>query len=119
MNDLAVEELQLLSFFAVEPARADRDDVPWPYNEYAYRAEAGPYTVDFQIAPADKTLSLVVSRLGAELYLLKDMAVQDVRYHRGEGRETLEIRISKRGTLWFRLRPSLFIAQDGGEVSRG
>jgi hypothetical protein len=47
MNCVTVEELELSSFFGVEPARADRD-IAWPYNDFSYLLEAGEYTVSFR-----------------------------------------------------------------------
>jgi len=35
MNAIKAEEIDLLSFFEVEPKRLDKD-VPWPYNDFLY-----------------------------------------------------------------------------------
>ena len=115
MTYVSVEELELLSFFEVEPTRADRD-VPWPYNDFTYQMAVGEYTVSFSIAPAYKELSLSVAHKGAALYVFKGLSVQDVRYHKDADIETLEIVVSDRDTVWFRLRPSLLITQDAGEA---
>jgi hypothetical protein len=116
MNCVTVEELELLSFFGVEPARVDQD-IPWPYTDFSYLLEVGGYTVSFRIAPAYKDLSLSVAHNGSELYSVRSVSIKDVRYHRDADRETLEIAVSDRDTIWFRLRPSLLITQEAGECS--
>lgn len=115
MSYVSVEELELLSFFEVEPLRADRD-IPWPYNDFSYQLDVGQYTVSFSIAPAYKDLSLSVSHNGAAIYAFKALSVKDVRYHKDADLETLEIVVSDRDTIWFRLRPNLLITQDAGEA---
>jgi hypothetical protein len=114
MSYVSAEELELLSFFEVEPSRVDRD-VPWPYNEFTYEIAHGQYSISFSIAPACKDLSITVSHGDAELYRLKAVAVKDVRYHKDAELETLEIVISDSDRIWFRIRPSLLVAQDASE----
>jgi hypothetical protein len=111
MSYVKVEELELLSFFAVEPVRADKD-APWPYNEFTYGVAAGPFSVEFKIYPACRELSLSVCLDGAELYSFAAVMIKDVRYHNQPDREVLEIVVSERESIWFRLRPSMFIAQN-------
>jgi hypothetical protein len=111
MNYVSVEELELLSFFEVEPVRAD-PDVPWPYNDFTYQLVLGNYSISFGIAPAYKDLSLSVAHNGTALYAFVGLSVKDVRYHKDSDIETLEIVVSDRDTMWFRLRPNLFITQD-------
>lgn len=116
MNCVTVEELELSSFLGVEPTRADRD-IPWPYNVFSYLLEIGGYTVLFRIDPACKDLSLSVAHNGSELYSFRSVSIKDVRYHKDADRETLEIAVSDRDTIWFRLRPGLLITQEAGECS--
>ena len=115
MSYVSVEELELLSFFEVEPERADRD-TPWPYNDFTYQFSVGDYAISFSIAPAYKDLSLSVAHNGADIYGFKGLSVKDVRYHKDSDVETLEIVVSDRDTIWLRLRPSLLITQDAGEA---
>lgn len=114
MSHVNIEELELLSFFEVEPTRADRD-IPWPYNDFTYHLVLGGYAISFSIAPARKDLSLSVAHGGTTVYRLKGLSVKDVRYHKDSDLETLEIAISDRDTIWLRLRPDLLITQDAGE----
>ena len=114
MSYVTVEELELLSFFEIEPTRADQD-VPWPYNDFSYQLELAGYTVSFKIAPAYKDLSLSVVHNGSVLYAFKARSVKDVRYHKDADLESLEIAVSDHDTIWFRLRPNLLITQDVGE----
>ena len=115
MSYVSVEELELLSFFEVEPLRAD-PDVPWPYNDFTYQLVLGEYAISLSIAPAHKDLALSVTHKGNTLYAFKGLSVKDVRYHEDSDTETLEIVISDSDTIWFRLRPSLLITQDAGEA---
>jgi hypothetical protein len=110
MNCITVEEFELLSFFAVEPVRAD-GDVPWPYNDFTYRISLDEYSVEFGIHPAYKDLSFSISRKGSELYTFSALSVHDVRYHNHPDREVLEIVVSSRDSIWLRLRPTVLVAQ--------
>jgi hypothetical protein len=115
MSYVTIEELELLSFFEVEPTRADRG-IPWPYNDFSYHLELDEYSISFNIAPAYKDLSLSVVRNGSALYAFKALSVKDVRYHKDSDLETLEIVVSDQDTIWLRLRPNLLITQDAGEA---
>ena len=111
MSSASVEELELLSFFEVEPRRLD-PSVPWPYNQFTYRVELLPYSVEFSIWPAHRDVSLSVSVGGDNLYAFSALSVADIRYQKDSDRETLEIVVSDRDSIWVRLRPSLLITQD-------
>jgi len=115
MSDVSVEELDLLSFFEVEPSRADRN-IPWPYNDFSYQLNLGQYKVSFSIAPAYKDLSLSVAHNDTQFYSFKGLSVKDVRYHKDANFETLEIIVSDRDIIRLRLRPNLVITQDAGEA---
>ena len=49
---------------------------------------------------------------GDNLYTFSALSVADIRYHKDSDRETLEIVVSDRDSIWVRLRPSLLITQD-------
>ncbi len=115
MNYISVEELELLSFFEVEPVLADKD-IPWPYNDFSYRVEIGQYKVSFSIAPSYTDLSFSVSYGDMDIYSFTALSVKDVRYHKDADLETLEIVISDRDSIWLRLRPNLLITQRAGEA---
>ena len=115
MTGITAEELDLLSFFEVEPTRADAD-IPWPYNDFSYRVELGPYLVEFGIAPSYPDLSFSISHNGSEIYSFTGLSVKDVRYHKDADSETLEIAISDKDSIWLRLRPSVMIKQRAGEA---
>lgn len=115
MKYVSVEELELLSFFEVEPLRTD-PDIPWPYNEYSYRVELGVYIVSFRIAVSYKDVSISITHDGSEIYSLKSVSVDDVRYHKDGDLETLEIVISDHDTIRFRLRPTFHIIHVAGEA---
>jgi hypothetical protein len=111
MSSVTVEEVELLSFFAVEPERAD-GNAPWPYNDFTYRVRLDEYEVEFGIHPAYRDLSFSVSRGGVELYKFSALSVHDVRYHGDRDREVLQILVSNRESIWLRLRPTVLIAQE-------
>jgi hypothetical protein len=113
MKSLSVEEVELLSFFEVEPSRADRD-IPWPYNDYTFEVASGDFDVTFGIAPSYGDVSLKASLNGNEVYSLISMAITDLRYHKNADRETLEIVISETDSIWLRLRPTFQITQSSG-----
>lgn len=115
MSYVSVEELELLGFFEVEPSRAD-PDTPWPYNELTYALSVGQHVVSFTISPSYRDLSLSVIGAGTLIYSFKGRSIKDVRYHKDADVETLEIVVSDRDTIWFRLRPNLAITQDAGEA---
>jgi len=113
MGCVSVEEVELLSFFAVEPQKADCN-VPWPYNDYTYRVSLSDYRVEFGIHPAYKDVSLSVTRDGAELYRISALSVHDVCYHNHPNHEVLEIVVSERDRIWLRIRPTVLITQEAG-----
>ena len=111
MNCVAVEEFELLSFFAVEPVKAD-SDVPWPYNDFTYRVAVDGYVLEFGIHPAYRDLSFSLRHNGRELYTFTALSVTDVQYHNHPDREVLEIIVSSRESIWLRLHPTVLIAQE-------
>jgi hypothetical protein len=115
MSYLSVEELELLSFFSVEPQPLDPKR-PWPYNDFLYKVEIAPYAISFTIAPADRDLSFSVTHNGLQIYAFQATALKDVRYHKDADVETLEIVVSDHDTIWFRLLPGLLITQHAGEA---
>ncbi len=115
MNGITAEELELLSFFEVEPTRAD-PGIPWPYNDLTYKVELGSYAVVFGIAPSYPDLSFSISHNGSEIYSFTGLAIKDVRFHKNQDFETLEIVISDKDAIWLRLRPTIMITQRAGEA---
>lgn len=111
MTHISAEEFELLSFFEVEPQRADRG-VPWPYNDFSYHVMLGAYDVTFGICPAYKDLSFSIRHSDAEIYNFVALSVKDVRFHRVAGVEQLEIVISDRESIWLRLRPTVLVTQN-------
>ena len=110
MHYVTVEEFELLSFFEVEPVRADKD-IPWPYNDFSYNVDLGQYTIQFGITPAYKDLSVSITSSGAEIYSFTALSVHDVVYHNHPDREILEIIVSRRESIWLQIRPRLSIKQ--------
>lgn len=114
MNRITAEELDLLSFFEVEPTRADVDS-PWPYNHLSYKVELDPYAVEFGITPSSLDLSFSISHNGSEIYSFAAVPVKDIRYHKDGDLETLEIVVNDKDCIWLRLRPTVKITQRAGD----
>ena len=45
------------------------------------------------------------------VYELNAVGVEDVRYHNDKGRESVEIVISIRDSMWLRIKPNISITQ--------
>ena len=111
MENLTADEVELLSFFEVEPKRLD-PDIAWPYNNFTYEVQLGQYRITFSISPAYKDLSFDILHNGAEIYKFSAQSVKDIRYLKSEGHEALEILITDRNTIRLQVRPFLSIKQN-------
>jgi hypothetical protein len=107
---ITAEEVDLLTFFEVEPTLLDPDN-PWPYNDFVYRVTRPGFEVSFAVAPAYRDVRLILTRDGVVLYELNAMGVDDVRYLKDANGETLEIVLTSRDSLYLRLAPELSIVQ--------
>jgi hypothetical protein len=109
MSDvISAEELELLTFFEVEPKKQDRD-VPWPYNDFLYEVTQGDLRLSCAVAPAYKDVRIILKRDTSAIYELNAMDVNDVRYLNDKGREVLAVVINERETVWLRLKPEISI----------
>jgi len=108
---VSVDETELLSFFEVFPDIRD-EGVPWPYNCYTYNLSATNMDLSFTIKPAYKDVRLVLRASTGVAYELDAKSVEDVRYHKEQEVETLEVVLNLRDTLWLTLRPTLRIVHD-------
>ena len=108
---ISAEELQLLSFFEVEPKKRDQD-VPWPYNDFLYELVRGDLHLSCAIAPSYKDVRVKLKRAGSTVYELNAMDIEDVRYYNEKGREVLAFVINERETLWLRLKPEISITHE-------
>lgn len=107
---ISATELDLLTFFEMEPIRTD-PDVPWPYNDFLYEIQRGDKRLVFSVAPSNKDLSIKIQSGGTPFFELVAMDVGDVRYHGEKSDERLEIVISGRERLWLRIKPSISVSQ--------
>lgn len=112
MSDvISAEELDLLSFFEVEPKKKDRD-VPWPYNDFLYEVVQGDLRLSCAVAPAYKDVRIILKRGASVIYELRAMDLTDVKYHKDKGREVLAFVLNARETVWLRLKPEISISQE-------
>lgn len=114
MTMITVEELELLTFFEVEPELCD-PATPWPYNDFIYQLQLGQYHIYFDISPAYKDVSLRIKHADVEIYSLNALSVKDVRYRKNACSESLDIQISDSEHIVFKLRPHVSIAQNLAE----
>jgi hypothetical protein len=114
MSHITADELELLSFFGVEPKRLD-PDVPWPYNDFLYEIQQGEMSLSFAVAPAYKDVRITWKSGPVGLYEMNAVGVEDVKYHNDGGRESLEVVITPRDRLWLRIVPSIYISHEARE----
>lgn len=105
---LSIDEFDLLSFFEAEPALLE-SDIPWAYNDSVYEVGDARCTVSFGITPSAKDVTVLLKLDGALVYELHAVGVEDVRCHNDKGRESLEIVISARSSIWLRVKPTISI----------
>ena len=108
---LSVDEYALLSFFSAAPTSLDPDDVPWAYNDSVYKAADEIAEVSLAIAPAVKDVRILLTIGGANVFEFSAMGVEDVRCHYDKRRESLEVIISPRNSIWLSIKPRISIHQ--------
>lgn len=113
---LSVDEYDLVAFFEVMPAPADRD-VSWAYNDSVYEVSRNNFHLIFALVPASRDIRIKLKVGELLVYELNAMGIQDVKVHREKGRESLEIILAARDSLWIRLRPEVSIDHHIGERS--
>jgi hypothetical protein len=114
---ISASDLDLLSFFEVEPKPRD-DNVPWPYNDFLYETVRDEFHISCAVAPAYKDVRLILSVNGRVLYELNAVGVDDVRYQTDRIGEALEVLISSRERLTIRLRPAVTIDHRVADTGR-
>jgi len=107
---LSIDEYALLDFFGTLPVQRD-EDVPWVYNDSAYEVTSGETQVSFALAPADRDVRVLLRVRGVLVYELDAMGVDDVKYHNDKGRESLQVIISQRQSIWLRVKPEISLAE--------
>ncbi len=107
-KNLSVDEYDLLNFFGMNPTQLD-PDLPWMYNDSAYEAADAHVHVSFAIAPSYKDVRLLLKTGEVLVYELNAMGVEDVRYHNDKGRESIEVIVSERDSIWLRTKPQVSI----------
>jgi hypothetical protein len=76
---ITATEIDLLSFFEVEPKARD-EAVPWPYNDFLYETARGRFHISFAVNPAYRDVRFILSVDGQAIYELNALGVTDVRY---------------------------------------
>jgi len=105
---ITANDLDLLTFFEVEPKPRDAD-VPWPYNDFLYETTRDDHRITFAVAPAYKEVHCILTVGESIIYELTALGVQDIRYSKDSIGELLEVIVSARETIALRLRPTVRI----------
>ena len=109
MKTLSIEELDLLNFFETVPDRLQPDG-PWFYDDSVYEASDAHVRISFAVAPAAKDIRVILRTSGdAVVYELNAVGVDDVKYHNDKGRESLEVIVSARESIWVRTKPAISV----------
>ncbi len=109
-NALSIDEYDLAGFFGSEPKLLDPGE-RWNYNDAVYEAKDGHTHLSFALAPAGRDVRILLSLGELVVYELNASGVVDVRLHDDNGRQSLEIMIAERQSLWVRLKPTIAIVQ--------
>ena len=110
MSRITATELELLTFFEVQPVLLDPAH-PWPYNDAEYRVSRDDETLLFRLSPAYRDTHIVLQRAGQTVYELEAEGLHDVRYHVDGERESLELVIAGESRLFLTLKPQVSIRQ--------
>lgn len=113
MHYISVSELELLTFFEVEPTLLDSGD-PWIYNDALYVIRIGEIDLSFAIRPSNKDVRIILKCRNSVLYELNSVSVEDVKYHHDSGRECLEVVISSADKLLLNLKPAISLTHVAG-----
>lgn len=117
-RSLSATELDLLTFFEVEPELLDPKD-PWSYNDAVYRVQSGNLTLSFAVAPAYFDVRIILKCADATLYELNAMGVEDLTYEIHGGRETLKVSLSPENWVILTLKPGISLTHSAKGSSTG
>ncbi len=109
MPTITADELDLLTFFECEPTRLD-EDIPWPYNDFAYEFRRGNRNISFAVAPAYKDVRIIIKDGDSVVYELNSMGVKDIVYEKHSNHEVLLIIVNGRDRLVLTLKPEISIS---------
>jgi hypothetical protein len=73
-TNITAGELDLLSFFEIEPKRLDRD-IPWPYNDLLYEVAQGNFALSFSVAPSVRDVRVLLKCEGELIYELNAVGI--------------------------------------------
>jgi hypothetical protein len=114
-NPLSVHDDDLAGFFGAEPQMLDPGE-PWAYNDAVYAVRDGRVHLSLAVAPAYHDVRILLTLDESVLYELNASGVADLRLHNENGRESLEIAVSERESIWVRLQPAIAILQTLSEM---
>ena len=115
-SSLSIDEYALVQFFSALPTKLD-EGAPWEYNDSVYEVSDSQIHVSFAIAPAVKDVRILLTVGGICIDEFDAMGVDDVRYRREKGRESLEVVVAPRHSIWLTVKPQISIRQSASEDS--
>jgi hypothetical protein len=113
-SSLSIDEYDLVQFFSALPTQLD-EAVPWEYNDSVYDASDSWMHLSFAIAPAVKDVRILVTIGGICVYEFNAMGVADVRYRSEKDRDSLEVVVASRHSVWLTVKPQILIRQSISE----
>lgn len=111
---LSVDESDLLAFFEVMPTPAEHD-ISWEYNDSVYEVSRNNVHLTFALVPVSRDVKIKFKVGELLVYELNATGIQDIKHHREKGRESLEVILAARDSLWIRLKPEVSIHHNMAE----
>ena len=110
MSYITATEIDLLTFFEVEPAMNDTN-VPWVYNDYTYSITRPDSSILFGIHPASKDVRITITNQGETVYELQAASIVNVTYHSEHNGESLHLQLNDHDELWLSVKPHITLRQ--------
>ncbi len=110
LSPLSVEAVDLVNFFGAEPMQQD-STVPGAYNDSAYEAVEAQTHLSFSIALCVKDVRILLTVCRVPVFELNAMGARDVRLHIGKGRDSSEVVLTPRNSIWLYVKPQTSILQ--------
>jgi hypothetical protein len=104
----SVDEYDLLSFFEVMPMPVERD-ISWTYNDSVYEVSRNNVQLTFALVPAYRDVRIKLTVGGFLVYELNASGITNLKHHKEKGRESLEVVLAARDSLWIQLKPEISI----------
>ena len=105
---ISATEIELLSFFECEPELLDPR--PWIYNSATYSVDVAQGKLTVVVEPSYKAVRISLESGTQVIYETNLMEVEDLRYHKDNNQESLEVVLSSTDRLILVIKPSVRIS---------